>query len=224
MGLDGTYCFHKHRATELLLTVLCLFPSLVAGFNHALVSSLPTPRGAEGVREMMWPTMAAETHQRPRESLARVPSITAAAAPAACAKLAAIGRASSRVSRLVAERRCGSSSKYPALALSRRNPIFCYRGRIGGDVPYECSVGLVPVRRACRHSRIWRFLRHSRENAGRCDLHGECDQKRSVRNSQSATLTSSTDDSDLYDQNNLSSHTACAIIVGTRCWTGDFGP
>ena len=48
------------------------------------------------------------------------------------------------------------------------------------------------------------------------------DQKSSVRNPQSATLTSSTDHSEAFSQNSLPSHSACAIIVGTRCWTGDF--
>jgi hypothetical protein len=47
------------------------------------------------------------------------------------------------------------------------------------------------------------------------------DQKSSVRNPQNATLTSSTDHSEVFNQNNLPSHTTCAIIVGTRCWTGD---
>src|SRR5271169_2952298 len=47
------------------------------------------------------------------------------------------------------------------------------------------------------------------------------DQKSSVRNPQSATLTSSTNHSEVFSQNSLPSHTACAIIVGTRCWTGD---
>ena len=70
--------------------------------------------------------------------------------------------------------------------------------------------------------RIWRFLPHSRENAELRSLYAECDQKSSVRNPQSATLTSSTDHSEVFSQNNLPSHTACAIIIGSRCWTGDF--
>ena len=41
------------------------------------------------------------------------------------------------------------------------------------------------------------------------------------RNPHSATLTSSTDHSEVFSQNSLPWHTACAIIVGTRCWTGD---
>ena len=48
------------------------------------------------------------------------------------------------------------------------------------------------------------------------------DQKSSVRNPQNTTLTSSTDHSEVFSQNSLPSHTACAIIVDSRCWTGDF--
>ena len=49
--------------------------------------------------------------------------------------------------------------------------------------------------------------------------HGRyADQKNSVRNPpQSATLTSSTDHSEGFSQNSLPSHTAYAIIAGTRC-------
>jgi len=46
------------------------------------------------------------------------------------------------------------------------------------------------------------------------------DQKSSVRNPQSATLTSNTDHSEGFSPNSLPSLTTYAIIADTRCWTG----
>ena len=74
-------------------------------------------------------------------------------------------------------------------------------------------IGKVATKPPCKK------LRASACRPGAADSHGwYADQKQSVRNPpDSATLTSSTDDSEGFSQNSLPSHTAYAIIAGTRC-------